>query len=70
MEDTWATVVPEPGAVQETARALLALARDPHDVRTANAGNEFRIPPYLFELYSTPAEAPKPRRRTRKDGEE
>lgn len=70
MEDTWITVVPGPGAVADTARALLALARVPDDVRTTAAGNEFRIPPYLADLYNTPAEAPKPRRRTRKDGEE
>ena len=70
MRTDWTTVVPGPGQVKETARALLALARDPKDVYTAGGGMEFRIPPYLAELYNAPAEAPKPRRRTRKDGEE
>lgn len=67
--DDWTTVVPEPGAVAETARELLALARSPHDVRTAGGGSEFRIPPYLADLYTAPAEAPKRRRSTKKETE-
>lgn len=68
--DDWTTVIPAPGDAPATARALLTLARDPGDVRTANAGNEFRVPPYLADLYNAPAEAPKPRRRARKEGDE
>ena len=67
MTDDWVLVLPGPGAVRETARALLALARSPHDVRTDGNGSEFRVPPYLAELYHTPTEAPKPRRRIKKE---
>lgn len=69
MDDTWVTVVPAREDVQATAQALLALAHSPHDVRTANAGNEFRIPPYLADLYTAPA-APKRRRAKKEEGEE
>lgn len=70
MDETWVSVVPARDAIKETARALLALARSPHDVRTAGTGNEFRIPPYLADLYNTSV-APKPRRRIKKEeGEE
>lgn len=61
--DNWATVVPAPQDVKETARALLALARDPQDVRTTGTGTVFLIPPYLADLYNAPAPAPKPRKR-------
>jgi hypothetical protein len=60
------TVIPDRAAVKEVARALLALARDPQDVRTAGNGNEFTIPPYLADLYNAPSE-PKPRRRIKKE---
>lgn len=63
------SVVPARDAVKETARALLALARSPHDVRTAATGNEFRVPPYLADLYNASV-APKPRRRIKKEEEE
>jgi hypothetical protein len=66
----WVSVVPGKGAVQETARALLALADSPHDVRTVNAGNEFLVAPYLADRYTAPA-APKRRRAPKKEeGEE
>lgn len=68
MIDDWATVIPEAGQVKETARALLALARSPHDVRTAGTGSEFRIPPYLLDLYTAPEQPALPkRRRTKKE---
>lgn len=67
--DDWTTVVPEPGRVAETARALLALAHHPSDVATQRGGNEFRIPPYLAELFN-PTPAPKRRRSTQKEGDE
>jgi hypothetical protein len=66
MTDDWTTVIPGPGGVKETARALLSLARDPHDVRTSAGGTEFRIPPYLADLYNAP---PLPRRRRTKKEE-
>lgn len=65
MVDDWTDVVPGPGAVAETARALLALARDPSDVRTTAGGTQFRIPPYLADLYHAPA--PVKRRRAKKE---
>lgn len=67
--DDWSTVIPAPEAIVETAQALLALARDPRDVRTDGNGSEFRIPPYLADLYNAP---PKPRRQTKskKEGDE
>ena len=61
----WVRVVPAPDQVKATARALIALALEPHDVRTAGTGTEFLVPPYLADLYNAPA-APK-RRRTRKE---
>lgn len=65
------SVVPAREAVKETARALLALACSPHDVRTAGTGNEFLVPPYLADLYAVSV-APKPRRIVKKkeEGEE
>lgn len=67
MEDDWTTIVPEPGRVRDVALELLALAKSPTDVRTDGNGSEFRIPPYLADLYTAP---PKPRRRIKKDEEE
>lgn len=69
MVDDWTTVVPAPGDVAEVARALLALARSPHDVRTTAGGTEFRVPVYLADLYTAPA-APKRRRAKKEEGEE
>lgn len=67
MRDDWVTVVPAPDAVKETAAALLAMAVSPHDVRTLGTGNEFRVPPYLADLYNAP---PKRRRIKKEEGEE
>lgn len=64
MQDDWVTVIPDADAVKETARALLALARSPHDVRTGGTGTEFRVPPYLADLYNKP---PAPKRRIKKE---
>lgn len=79
----WTTVVPAPGEVKSTARALLALARHPGDVRTSSGGAEFLVPPYLADLYNAPPapppvvktvektpEPPRSRRRTKKEGDE
>lgn len=63
----WVTVPAGPEGPVAVARALLALAEDRSHVRTANAGNEFLVPPYLADLYVTPP-APK-RRRTKKEEE-
>jgi len=60
VDDDWTTVCPDPGQVKAVARELLALARDPRDVRTDSNGNEFRIPPYLSELYAAPAPVQEP----------
>lgn len=70
----WVTVVPGKGQIGEVARALLALADSPADVRTDGNGSEFLIPPYLADLYNQPAPdtipfsepAPKTRRRLKK----
>jgi len=65
------TVVPPPGALAETARALLELAGDtPEIVRTTRGGTEFTVPAALAELYhqavtGTPGTAPKRRARSR-----
>lgn len=64
----WHVIPVGPEGAAETARALLALAEDKYHVRTANAGNEFLVPPYLAERYLKPP-APK-RRRPSKDKEE
>lgn len=65
MTDDWVDVIPGPGQVKEAAQALLALARVPGDVRTTAGGTEFRIPPYLADLYHAPA--PVKRRRAKKE---
>ena len=67
MIDDWTTVVPAPGEAKRVARELLALARSPHDVRSAGNGSEFRIPPYLADLYTAP---PVPKRRRAPKNEE
>jgi len=70
VEDDWITVIPDPGEVKKVARDLLALASSPAHVRTDGNGSEFRIPPYLADLYS-PAPAPKKRAAKKKEeGEE
>ena len=69
MKDDWITVIPGPGEVAKVARALLALAASPAHVRTDGNGSEFRIPPYLADLYS-PAPAPRKRPAKKKEGDE
>lgn len=68
----WTLISPDAEYVKETAQTLLALARSPQDVRTARGGTEFWVAPYLADLYANPTPEPtaKPRRRTKKDGEE
>lgn len=61
-------IVPAREEISAVAVELLALARDPRDVRTDGSGDVFAVPPYLAELYNAPAPAPK-RRRTKKDEE-
>jgi hypothetical protein len=73
MDDDWVTVAPDYLALGDTARALLDLARDPRDVRTDGNGSEFRVPPYLADLYNAPVASPAPapkRRRSPKEGDE
>jgi len=61
MKDDWVTIIPARHEIKEVARALIALAASPHDVRTGRGGMEFRVPPYLADLYT----APRKRRRAR-----
>lgn len=46
-----AIVVPAPGELAVTARALLDLADDPRDVRTVGNGLEFEVPDELADRY-------------------
>lgn len=46
-----AIVVPAPGTHAHVARALLALAGHPRDVRTVGNGLEFEVPDGLADLY-------------------
>lgn len=69
MTDDWVTVIPARDEVKKTAQLLILLARSPFDVRTARGGNEFRIPPYLADLYHAEA-TPAPRRSRRAKTEE
>lgn len=46
-----AIVVPARGTLGETARALLALADSPRDVRTTGNGTEFEVPDELADRY-------------------
>lgn len=63
----WTVVVPAAGDVKETARALLALAGSPADVRTDGNGSEFLVPPELADRYN---ESLRPKRRRAKKEEE
>lgn len=65
----WVTVVPGRGALQEVARALLAVAEDPRHVRTISGGTEFLVHPLVAERYNNPAPAPKSRRGRRPKAE-
>lgn len=62
-------VIPAPDELSLTAKFLLSLAENVHDVRTIGNGTQFEVPDYLAERYharltpSTPA--PPPRRRGR-----
>jgi len=69
VEGDWITVIPGPGELKQVARDLLALASSPAHVRTDGNGSEFRIPPYLADLYS-PAPAPRKRPAKKKEGDE
>lgn len=46
-----AIVVPAPGQLKGTARALLDLADSPRDVRTTGNGLEFEVPDELADRY-------------------
>lgn len=65
LHDGWVTIVPAPGEITETARALLALAGDPRDVVSQRGGTEFLVPPEIGDVYLKPA----PTRRARKTKE-
>ena len=67
--DGWVHVIPAKDDIADLARELLALARDPRDVRTDGNGSEFVVPPYLADLYNAPVPVAKPRRRTKKEEE-
>lgn len=60
-------VIPAPGELSLTARFLLSLAEDVHDVRTISNGTQFEVPDYLAELYhaSLTPKAPTPQSRRR-----
>jgi hypothetical protein len=61
--DGWSVVIPAKGEAAATARALLALASHPSQVRSQRGGAEFLVPDALAALYGAPApvEEPKPR---------
>lgn len=65
--DGWVVVIPAPGQVAETARALLAIAPDPAEVRTQRGGTEFLVPADVAEQFNTPA--PTRRRSRKKEGD-
>ena len=68
--DDWVLIIPGMEGPKVTAAILLELATSPQDVRTDGNGLEFRVPPYLAELYNpTPAPAPKRRRAPKKEEE-
>jgi hypothetical protein len=74
--DDWVLIIPDRAMVSHTAKALLAVAKDPRDVRTEGTGNEFFVAPYVataFNGQDAYEEKPKPKRRARapkkKEGE-
>lgn len=60
--DDVSTVVPAPGEAPATARALLALADHPHDVRTVNGGAAFEVPTAVAEAYIEQTSPPRGKR--------
>lgn len=60
---------PGPEGLAALHAELSAFALHPGDIRTAGGAQEFIIPPYLAELYTTPR-APKRRRTKKEEGEE
>lgn len=52
--DDWVTVIPAPGELVDTARALLELAEDPQHVLTQGNGDHFLVPLYVADAYNTP----------------
>lgn len=71
MNDTppaWVEVIPAPGAIVETAQALLAIADDPNHVLTQGNGDWFLVAPYVADAYSTPLRK-RPAARSKKAGE-
>lgn len=68
--DNWVVIVPGKEGAKVAASLLLELATSPSHVRTEGNGLEFRVPPYLAELYNpTPVSAPTRRRRVKKEEE-
>lgn len=67
----WVVITPGKEGPKVAAQLLLQLATSPADVRTTSGGTEFRVPPYLAELYNpTPAPPPKRRRTVKKEEDE
>lgn len=60
--------IPEPGAVADMARALLAVADNPAQVHTHRGGTEFSVPSQVAERYRESLR-PAPRRRSKKEGD-
>lgn len=63
----WAPIVPGAGELKETAKVLLLIAGDPALVRTDGNGTEFRVPQWVADAFTAPAEPKKqraPRRKT------
>jgi hypothetical protein len=52
--EQWVEVIPAPGQIEDTARALLGLAEDPNHVLTQGNGSHFLVPLYLADAYNTP----------------
>lgn len=66
VNDDYETFIPARGDVRDLARALLAVADDPSQVRTHRGGMEFSVPVHVAERYR---ESLRPsRRRTKREG--
>lgn len=59
----WVIVIPAPGELASTARALLELAGDPQWVRTIGNGTEFMVHPDVASAYARKSPEPKPSKR-------